>query len=317
MKIVTWMLGSLLLTMVLAPLALAQMSAMPKEVQEKVAAMGTTFTRETIGATINLYTSYAKAAPRDGVKITADLPFGSDPLQKLDVYQPVGKSGVPIVVFVHGGGFVSGDKNGNGEIYGNVPLYFARKGMLGVNINYRLAPARPWPAGAKDVEGAVAWIKNNAAKHGGDPNRIFLVGHSAGATHVASYVFDKSLQPAGGHGVAGVVLLSGLYRVTVRDVAAPEVKAYFGDDPGQFAARSPISHVPGSSVPVFIVTAEYDPFFLALPSADLMMAICLRDKACPRFTRLRHHNHISEATHLNTADESLGPEIIEFIQTLR
>jgi len=74
-----------------------------------------------------------------------------------------------------------------------------------------------------------------------------------------------------------------------------------------------VSRPEAMTLPVILagLVSDYFVFF------TLMMAICLRDKACPRFTRLRHHNHISEATHLNTADESLGPEIIEFIQTLR
>ena len=317
MRSVKVLLGCLLIVLFFSPLALAQMSVMPPEVKAKLAELGSAFDPAMIKATYDLYTPYLKAAPKDGIKITMDASFGSDPKQKLDIYQPEGKSGVPIVVFVHGGGFVGGDKNGNEEIYRNVLLYFARNGMLGINANYRLAPAHPWPAGAQDVGGAVAWIKSNAARHGGDPNRIFLIGHSAGATHVAAYVFDQSLQPAGGHGVAGVVLLSGDYRLTRENTRAPGAKAYFGDDPGQFAPRSPISHVSGSSVPVFIVIAEYDPFFLSFPSVELMNAICLRDKACPRFTRARHHNHISTGAHINTTDEALGREVVEFIHTLR
>jgi alpha/beta hydrolase fold len=57
-----------------------------------------------------------------------------------------------------------------------VPLYFARKGMVGVNATYRLAPAAKWPAAAEDVKVLVAWLKSNAARFGGDPNRIYLIG---------------------------------------------------------------------------------------------------------------------------------------------
>ena len=87
--------------------------------------------------------------------------------------------------------------------------------------------------------------KANAAHFGGDPNRIFLIGHSAGATHVAGYVFDKSLQPSDGPGIAGAVLISGRYRVDY-DPADPNghnMQAYFGDDPSQYSSRSPITHI--------------------------------------------------------------------------
>ena len=78
----------------------------------------------------------------------------------------------------------------------------------------------------------VKWAKENAAKYGGDPNNIYLIGHSAGATHVASYIFDKSLQPPTGPGVSGAVLISGRYRLEY-DPADPNGKnmqAYFGED---------------------------------------------------------------------------------------
>jgi triacylglycerol lipase len=63
-----------------------------------------------------------------------------------------------------------------------------RNGMVGVNMTYRLAPQAKWPAAQEDIGSAIAWIKANAAAQGGDPNRIYLMGHSAGASHVANYM---------------------------------------------------------------------------------------------------------------------------------
>jgi triacylglycerol lipase len=288
---------------------------MPDSIRVAIAAMGATLTPETVEMTENLYTPLARAVPRTGVRVTKNVSYGTDPRQVLDVYQREGGKAMPVVVFVHSGGFVAGDKDSNEEIYANVPRYFAWYGFLGINANYRLAPAAPWPAGAQDVGAVVAWAARHAAAYGGDAARIFLVGHAAGATHVASYVFDRSLQPAGGSGVAGAILLSGLYRVTAAD--PPPVKAYFGADPAQYAARSPLGHVPGSSVPVLIAIAEYDPLPLALPSIELLQAICQRDGRCPRFVRLAHHNHISTAASFNTGDETLGREILDFLRTGR
>jgi triacylglycerol lipase len=219
---------------------------------------------------------------------------------------------MPVVIFVHGGGYVGGDKNKYGPIYGNVAAFFARNGMLGVNATYRLAPRDPWPAGGDDVGRMVAWAKANAKTFGGDANRIYLFGHSAGATHVASYVFDASLQPKSGVGVAGAILLSGLYRVTEKDTA-PNIKAYFGEDASKYAARSSVSHVNESKVPLFIATAEYDPVFLGTPSYELASLVCLRDGKCPRFIWLKGHNHISEAASFDTGDRELGRAIVDFI----
>src|SRR5262249_54865138 len=122
-----------------------------------------------------------------------NIAYGEDARQILDVYQPIWRSGAPVVIFIHGGAYVRGDKDAYGEMYGNIATWFARQGLLGVNATYRLAPGAQWPSGADDVRGMVKWAKDNAAKFGGDGNRIYLIGHSAGATHVASYVFDKSL----------------------------------------------------------------------------------------------------------------------------
>ncbi len=298
--------------------AAAQISNAPTKVRTKIAEMGAKLDPALIKTTIGMYLPLVKEAPplRD-VAVTTDIAYGDDPRQKLDLYQPEGKRGMPVVAFVHGGGYVGGAKNAYaGAIYANVPSYFARHGMLGVNVEYRLAPQHPWPAGAEDVGKAVAWLRANAAEHGGNPDRIFLIGHSAGATHVASYVFDSSLQPKDGPGVAGAVLVSGFYRVTPQD-QAPNVVAYFGKDASQLAARSPITHLRESKVPLLVATAEYDPVFLAVSSYELAAQVCARDGKCPHFAWLAGHNHISETASIDTKDEELGRDILDFIRATR
>src|SRR5690349_8115388 len=172
--------------------AQAQVSALPPEVQAKMAEVGPVWGTN-IGANVkkmeDAFTPLLAKAPRDGVTIVRDQAYGADPKQKLDIFKPAKAERAPVVVFVHGGAYVRGDKRVNDEIYGNVPLWFARQGALGINMTYRLAPAAPYPAGAEDVGAVVRWLKQNAAAQGGDPARIFLIGHSAGATHVATYAF--------------------------------------------------------------------------------------------------------------------------------
>jgi acetyl esterase/lipase len=226
---------------------------------------------------------------------------------------------VPIVVFIHGGAYVRGEMNLNPEIYGNVPMWFARKGMLGVNATYRLAPiggtAGTWPSGAQDVGAMVAWLKKNGSRYGGDPNRIYLIGHSAGATHVATYAFLKEVQGPDGPGVAGVILMSGRYRVDYnpKDPNGRNMQAYFGDDPARYSTRSVINHINETKLPVFLVVAEYDNPGLDVSGAELLAALCARDGACPRFTRMEKHNHLSMVMHFNTADDQIGREILQFM----
>jgi triacylglycerol lipase len=256
---------------------------------------------------------------QEGIKITKDFEYGPDDRHRLDVHEPLTRPDypMPIIVFFHGGGFVGGDKNSVGDlIYGNVPNYFAGHRMLGINATYRLAPRHKWPEGARDVAGVVKWLRDNGTKYGGDPEKIFLFGHSAGAAHVATYLFHRELQPEGGAGVSGAILMSGQY---ILDPANPRPfdKAYYGSDTQKYAEMSAINHLEGLEVPLFIIFAEFDPHQIEMQSVSLFEALCKRDEHCPRLSRIKNHNHISEAAHINTLDESIGPEIIDFIKTRR
>jgi acetyl esterase len=309
---------------VLAQPAMAQVSLLPPDVQQVLADVGPIWGSnigKNIATTAAAFAPLQAAAPKSGITVTKNLAYGEDPRQILDVFQPQSASGAPIVIFIHGGAYVAGDKDVyGGEFYRNIPTWFARQGFVGINATYRLAPAAKWPSGAEDVGGMVKWAKDNAAKYGGDPARIFLIGHSAGATHVASYIFDKSLQPATGTGVAGAVLMSGRYRLSFdpNDPNGKSMQAYFGENGAEYAARSPITHIrDGEKTPVFIVISEYENPGLDIRGADLLNAICERDSACPRFMRLDKHNHLSETFAFNTADEQLGREILAFMQRVR
>jgi triacylglycerol lipase len=291
----------------------AEMTALPKNVQQDIAAMGSNLNGEIVGKTVALLTPLLPSSPPPGVTLTKDVSYGADPLQNFDIYRLKGKN-LPIAVFVHGGGFIGGDKNGSGPIYGNVTAYLARHGILALNANYRLAPKVQWPAQPQDVGSIVAWLKANAAQYGGDANRIVLIGHSAGATDVAQYVFDGSLHPATGPGVAGAVLVSGIYRVAG---ILPPYKVYFGDDTTQYAKRLPASHVGEDKTPLFLVMAEYDPPFLAGDTPYLASLVCARDGKCPQLTWLKGHNHLSETMDIGSKDETLGRQLVEFIKTAR
>ena len=307
-------------TIVAAVPAFAQVANMPPEVQQRLAEVGPGWGKNISGnieKTLEVYTPLLAAAPKAGVGAYRDVAYGPDARHTLDIYRTEGVKNAPVVVFFHGGAYVRGDRNVNAEVYGNVATYFARNGFVGVNATYRLAPAAKWPAAAQDVGSVVNWLKENAAKYGGDPNRIYLIGHSAGATHVATYVYTKSLQPSQGHGVAGVVLMSGryLFEPNPDDPNLKNFQAYFGADATQYPARSPINHVKTAApLPTFVVVSEYDNPDLDTQGALLLAALCARDRACPRFSRMEKHNHLSMVYQFNTADDALGREIMEFMR---
>jgi acetyl esterase/lipase len=267
---------------------------------------------------LQTYRPLLAAAPKTGVSVTRDIPYGTHPRQVLDVYRHRYAADVPVVVFVHGGAFVRGDKDIDGEVYANVLYYFARHRYLGVNIEYRRAPEFGYPSGAQDVAAAIAWVRAHAAEHGGDPERIFLIGHSAGGTHVASYAYDRAAI-ASHPPVSGLVLLSSRLRVDALpgNPNAEGVRAYFGTDESKYEQLSPLAHGAHSPLPVFIAIAEYENPYLDVYGAELFYRIAAARGRAPRFLRLPRHNHISLVAHLNTEEDILGSEIRDFLTTQR
>lgn len=311
-----------IVALILGAPAEAQLSRLPETVQQELAVIGPQWQsdiRAFIPRTFELFAPLLEAAEKDAVIVTRDVAFGNHPKQKLDVFRPTSTDGAaapaPVVVFVHGGALTRGDKSGPNGVYDNVLYFFARHGVVGANANYRLAPDHDFPDAALDMGLVVAWIRDHAESIGADRDEIFLMGHSSGATHVASWAYDRSIHGADGPRVAGVVLVSGRLKADNRpdDPNAAGVEAYFGTDTSLYPARSPLSHGASSPLPTFIAIAEYENPFLDVYSADLFSRMCAARDGCPRFTRAVGHNHISIVASFNTADEALGLEILDFI----
>jgi len=296
--------------------ALAQM---PADLAAKIKAIGPVLEPKMIQDTFDLYAQRVpKAAP--GVSSVEDLAYGPDARQRLDVFAPAAAPGgaMPVVLFVPGGGYVGGAKSREGvPFYQNVGVFFARHGIVGVTMNYRLAPKHAWPAGGEDVAAAIGWIRKNIGDYGGDASRIFLFGQSAGGTHVAHYVFDERLQPADGRdGVAGAILQSAVLD-PAGGPGGPNVEAYFGPRAG-WAEKSLLTKLEGRKIPVFIVFAELDPKPFRDQAALLAEGLAKRDGASPPTLDLPGHNHISEIAHLGSADDTaFGQALLEFVRTGR
>jgi acetyl esterase/lipase len=300
---------------VLLAFAAGAAAQVPKEAAARIKELGPVLNPDMIEEMYKLYTPLMPKAPA-GVTLKEDLAYGPDERNKLDVFAPEKGAGrtLPVVIFVHGGGYVGGAKSRPGiPFYKNVGYFFARNRVVGVNMTYRLAPKNPWPAGGEDVAAAVRWVHKHIGEYGGDPERIVLFGHSAGAMHVAHYIFDESLQPKDrADGVKGAILQSGIF-----DPAAsppgPNIEAYFGKDHGSWHAKSIYGMLAGRVVPLFIVDAEYDPPAFKDQTAKLRNELC-KLRGCPRTTELHGHNHLSEILHLNTPDDSVGNDILGFVR---
>ena len=292
-----------------------------EEVAAEIRRLGRRFDQEVLQATYALYKPLQERAPKQGVEVIRDIAYGAHSRQRLDVFVPSHRAArpAPVVVYVHGGGYIGGERSPMpGLFYDNVPTFFARHGVVGVNMTYRLAPEFKWPSGAQDVGAAVAWLKQNVAQYGGDPDRIFVMGQSAGASHTAVWTFMREVHGATGPGIAGAMLLSGVYAAHHPEFN-PDGKpsanhvAYFGDDTSKWAAMSPLPQIAPGHPSVFVCVTEFDPYPLAWPSAALLAALEKCDKAMPWFRVLRDHNHVSPALQINSEVDTLGPELLQFI----
>src|SRR5579885_112432 len=299
----------------------------PSDAKTRTAAaireLGRAFTPEILQATYALYKPLQERAPKDGVEAHKDSAYGDDERHRLDVFVPARRPrNAPIVVYFHGGGYIGGERSPlPGLIYDNVSIFFARHGLVGVNATYRLAPKHPWPSGGDDVGRTVAWLKANAARFGGDPERIVLMGQSAGATHVATWTFVRKVHGPAGPGIAGAILLSGIYAPCDPEYyqvqeAAPHRIAYFGADAAKWRERNPITHVRPGHPPVFLTVAEFDPYPLQWGTPALLAALVKCDQKMPWFVYGRNHNHVSPAMEINSQVDELGPELLAFIRDI-
>ncbi|CAO4149160.1 hypothetical protein LPLAFNJD_LOCUS2875 [Methylorubrum aminovorans] len=216
--------------------------------------------------------------PRDkgGRLAVRDAAYGADPRQRLDVFVPtVPVERAPVLVFFYGGSWSSGSK----DDYAFAAQAFAAQGFVTVLPDYRLYPQSRFPDFLKDGAAAIAWVRDNIAAQGGDPNRIVLAGHSAGAYNAAmlgldpEYLRQAGVDPRSVRAVAG---LSGPYDFLPFDQKISiEV---FGQAPDPEATQ-PVSFAGAHSPPTFLATGDRDT--VVKPRNTASLAAILRNARVP------------------------------------
>jgi acetyl esterase/lipase len=190
---------------------------------------------------------------------TVEHAYGADPKQRLDLVKPADVAKAPVLLFIHGGGWSIGDK---AHAAGDKARWANGKSWAFASANYRLVPQATVEQQAADVASAIAWLRANAAKEGLDPNRIVLMGHSAGAHLVALVGTDPRYLKAAGvplGAVKGVVLLDGAgYDVPTQasaemNIVKPMYEAAFSKDPKRQAALSPTRHATAPNVQRWLI----------------------------------------------------------------
>ena len=281
---------------------------MPADLEAELRAIGARIEAQKTG---ELYAALQPKEPYAWLDVTRDLKYGPAERNVLDVFtSSVRGSGKPVVVFVHGGGFARGSKHTAGTpFYDNIGLWAAAYDLVGVTVNYRLAPQSTWPSGIEDLAAAIAWLKAHVAAYGGDPNKIVLWGHSAGAAHVADYLASTAKRGAEA-GLAGAVLTSGFYDLGTE---VSVWKVYYGEDVATYAERSSLPGLLTTPVPLLVTDAELDPDMFQEETDKLTAARAAAGKPVER-VHLTGHSHISETYAVGTGDRALSGPVLEFVR---
>jgi triacylglycerol lipase len=278
-------------------------------------------------STALLYRPLQPSPPYPGVTVLRDQKYGPDPRNILDVFTPTtGAGNRPVLIFVPGG---AGNKiepvPGGDAFYDNVMLWAAKHGMTGVNMQRR--GGGTWDATARDVSAAIQWTRANIAKHGGDPSRIFIWGHSAGAMSLANYLAHKETWGPGGVGVKGAVLMAGPYNVAPIALTSPPLVLRMGMTGERQPMRLPpvtpelVEHAifPGLSqvdIPLFVSAAEIDPPYL-IELANIVKRELTAAGKPPTFMIYKDHGHASEIYAVNTADISTSQPVLDWMKTIK
>jgi acetyl esterase/lipase len=253
------------------------------------------------------------------VKVIRDVPYVHGPdadadRHQLDLYLPQDKKDCPVIVFVHGGAWVMGDKGffGWGDAIGR---FFAGQGVVAVLPSYRLAPQNSNADQAQDVARAVAWTYRHIRDYGGNPGRLFLCGHSAGGQLVSLVATDPRYLKAEGLKLAiikGVIGVSAVYQ-------APEVlhvrlfDGVFGKDPAARRQASPLFHVRAGLAPFLIVYAEHE-----LPTiggdARAMAAALKKAGDHVQLLYVGHRDHESVMFRARGPEDPVARAILSFVK---
>ncbi len=254
-----------------------------------------------------------------GVSFTRNLKYGESDQNVLDVAtrDSTGDSREtsphPVLVFVAGESFATGASDAAGPLRDEVMCFAVHHGMVAVRVNYRLAPAYPWPAGAKDVAAATSWVHQNIDLFGGSRDEIVAVGYSVGAFHVASFLAHREFQERDSD-VAAAILVSGIYHSSA-DASANE-KSYFGADASKYNERSAFPGILNIETPILLAWSALDPPRLVAQGEQLKQLLCNSATHCPHTTVMKSKDGLASAFGPDASGGSLAQPTLELVREI-
>jgi acetyl esterase/lipase len=269
----------------------------------------------------------APAPPHVELNVPYDAAAPADPKRQLDLYLPAG-SDYPTVVFVHGGGWAWGDRTqrfGGADVYRNIGRFLAAHGIGAAVIGYRLVWPLDWQSQVGDVARAVAWVQAHIAERGGRADRLFLMGHSAGAQLAARVATDPAWLAAA-NGTIGAIC--GVVAVSGAGYDLGDIETYrAGFDPLYFAERFGGSRLDGTwwrdaSVVPFL--DRLDPPFLVISAtgesrglrrqSTLFRDALVAAGITTTFVTVRGSGHERIILELSRDDKTAGPATLRFLR---
>lgn len=253
-------------------------------------------------------------------------PGASRSLQSLDVYAPANvpaSEHLPVVLFMHGGGWRCSDKNDPLGVHANVCKALAGNGIVAVNVNYRLSPSAKHPQHVRDAAVAVCWALDSISSFGGDREKLFLSGHSAGG-HLAAllaldakYLNDAGVSVEAIRGVMGICGIYNLHHFASRNWMAEYLmtRAAFGKAKPQRTEASPVHYVREGAPAFLLLNAQHDE---RLEEEAEELAYLLRARGGEAETAIvGGTNHFSILSLVGNGDDTLIQRMVAFVNRER
>ena len=251
------------------------------------------------------------------VRVIRDLPYlqganYADAKDKLDLYLPEGRSNAPVIVWYYGNQLMGGDKSED-EFVGR---RFASAGFVTAVVNYRLSPAVSHPAHVQDAAASFAWVKRHIAEYGGDADRVFVSGYSAGGYLVALLATDArylAVHKLSPRDIRGVVPVSAFYWVERPGVAPDRDMSVWGTDRAVWADASPAHHLHANGPPMLILYADRDEDWRREQNVEVAAAMKAAGQAHVEIAMINNRTHATIRSRIGSDGDDTTAQIIRFV----
>ena len=273
------------------------------------ACVSLTFLLACTTATTAMAQTYAVRVVRD-VRYLQAANYADDK-DKLDLYLPEGRNNAPVIVSYYGNQLMGGDKSEDAYIGHR----FAAVGFVTAVVNYRLSPGVSHPAHIQDAAASFAWVKRHAAEYGGNPDRIFVIGYSAGGYLAAllstdpRYLAAHKLSP---RDIRGTVPVSAFYWVERRGVAPDRDKSVWGTSRDVWIDASPAHHLHSDAPPMLILYADRDEDWRREQNVEVAAAMKAAARANVEIVMIGDRNHATIWSRVGDKDDETAERIIRF-----